>query len=454
MPNLYNVISNNLNINTKKIMSKLSFETGEAFTARIVNLDKITGELTLKLLDGWQFQAKMDKCTGFPNSGLNRFVVEGFDQGKLKIKIVNGKAQGNSKSDNTIVNTLKEQKIDISKEDYKLLEKMIRHSMPLTKDNISFVKSIIDFKTTIQEEPEKKEIFINKFLESKGVEVNSPKGILYRDKLRVFFESIATISDNDILTLMENDLELNHENIKSFNHVFKDSKVIYKELINFSKEINKTVPSKNSEIKTLEPEQQEKVIRVQNSRIDILSNRFKEEVIIKTEEIKIIAKELIAIIKTTESSDVKYEKIMSFLGNNVNDFKVFNTVSNQYYYLDLPVKIENFDYDCKLIIKDERKKEKKIDSNDVKIAASIKTKNMGTVDSYITVKNNNMNIDIKSDKTFINILSSGSEILMKELSELRYNVSIVVNQIDKPFNIVESREFFQDNELRNIDVIV
>lgn len=474
MPGLWN-ISSNLNIDTKKIMSKLSFETGEVFTARIINVDKIKGELTLKLLEGWQFLAKVNNDMDIPVSGLNKFVVEGFEQGQLKIKILNSEEHQSLKKENLVVTTLNKQKVNISNQDYKMLENMIKHSMPLTKENITLVKSILEFKTAIQEEPQKKETFINKFLESKGVDLDSPKGVAYSNKLRNFFTSITSISDNEILTLMENDLELNQENIKSFKHVFKDSKTIYEDLHTLSREINKLIPEKNSNTVTLRPEQkesgrklqvekpntvilepelQEKVIKLQNNRIADLSNKFKEEIRTKTDEIKNVAKQLISNINTSDGSSTKYEDIVNLLGRNINDFKVFNTVSNQYYYFDLPVKIENFDYECKLIIKDERKKERKIDSNDVKIATSIKTKNMGTVDSYITVKNNNMNIDIKSDKSYINILSFGSDLLMKELSELRYNITIEVKQIEKPLNLVDSRDFFQDNELGNINVTV
>ena len=45
----------------KKAFSKISFETGEKFNAKIVSADQQKGEVDLKLLDGWQFSAKLDK---------------------------------------------------------------------------------------------------------------------------------------------------------------------------------------------------------------------------------------------------------------------------------------------------------------------------------------------------------------------------------------------------------
>ena len=69
----------------------------------------------------------------------------------------------------------------------------------------------------------------------------------------------------------------------------------------------------------------------------------------------------------------------------LNDVKLFNSISQQYYYLDLPINVKDNEYQFKLIIKDDRKKGKKIDSTNVKIATSIKTINMGTVDAYIKI---------------------------------------------------------------------
>lgn len=503
-------INSTYNVNTKKIMNNLSFEMGQVFKARIIDVDEFTNEVMLKLLDGWQFQAKIQNEAKTLPEGLLKFKVEGFEDGKLKIKILNTEEKDTNLKDNNIIKKLEEQNINISKDDYKILDKMIKHSMPLTRDNISMVKSIIDFKNKIENEPQEIETFINKFLVSKEVDPNTEKGTLYRDKLRVFFESLSSVSENDILTLLENDMELNHENVKSFNKVFKDSQVIYKDLTSFSDKLSKvssnidpkaadlkvavskaadpkifeakavepnikeikailskvntpeaSVPKLDSKIVTAnitEVIDKESILKsksdIKNSRVEDISNIFKEEIKAKTDEIKNIVHEIITNIKTSEENSEQHINISNFLQNSGNDFKVFNTISNQYYYFDLPLKIENYDYGCKLIIKDERKKGKKIDSNDVKIAASVSTENLGIVDAYLTVKNYNMNIDIKSEKEFINVLSSAKEILLKDLSNLGYNVSIRVDKLDKPLNISDSREFFGDNELGNINIRV
>lgn len=163
-------INSTYNVNTKKIMNNLSFEMGQVFKARIIDVDELTNEVILKLLDGWQFQAKIQNEAKTLPEGLLKFKVEGFEDGKLKIKILNTEEKDTNLKDNNIIKKLEEQNINISKDDYKILDKMIKHSMPLTRDNISMVKSIIDFKNKIENEPQEIETFINKFLVSKEVD--------------------------------------------------------------------------------------------------------------------------------------------------------------------------------------------------------------------------------------------------------------------------------------------
>ena len=119
---------------------------------------------------------------------------------------------------------------------------------------------------------------------------------------------------------------------------------------------------------------------------------------------------------------------MNVFDQKLNDIKMFNSISEQYYYLDLPINVKENEYQFKLIIKDDRKKGKKIDSKNVKIATSVKTINMGTVDAYIKINNNNMNIDINCDKFWVKVLDLGKEKLIKDLSSLNYRVNIEVNK--------------------------
>lgn len=84
MPGIWN-INNGYNINTKKISSKLTFEVGERFTGRVVA--KGDGkDITVKLSDGWQFIAELEGNINLDDLKLVKFQVNGFENGKLKLK--------------------------------------------------------------------------------------------------------------------------------------------------------------------------------------------------------------------------------------------------------------------------------------------------------------------------------------------------------------------------------
>src|SRR3712207_7039771 len=54
-----------------------------------------------------------------------------------------------------------------------------------------------------------------------------------------------------------------------------------------------------------------------------------------------------------------YTTLFRSIRQDMNDFKVFNTLSDQYYYMDIPINVNKDEYECKLVIKDERKKDRK-----------------------------------------------------------------------------------------------
>ena len=563
MAGIWNINSIN-NIEARKILSKLSFTVGENFLARVVNLDKLTGEVLLKLLDGWQFSAKLQKPLDNLQEGLLRFEVEGFEDGKLQIKVLNDNNKQQKLEKDTIDSQLKEKGINVSKDDYVLLDKMIKHDIPLTKENISNMKTLVDFKNKITLNPDEEDAFIAKYMESKNISADSTEGNKVRETLKGFFSELKNISEDDIVTLFENNIDLTEDNIKSFNNVFKGSTAIYKDIkdkilsaINegsfkgVGKEVNVEDVSKNSVIsKDQELADSESIINgkqnevfgntdknknslvykpldmindpkelneldglnketsikdldsnsdaskdkafkdnkdiissnkenVKNSTldkdlnvissdeknevildktikkahsIDDIAKNIKEQISVKTEEMKNIIKTVLE--QKNETKPEAYNNLIQTLDKSINDFKVYNSVSNQYYYLDLPINLNNHEYECKLMIKDERRKGKKIDSTDVKIAASVNTIHMGIVDAYIKVNNHNMDIDIKCDGYWMKLLDTGKEKILDDISNIGYNVYIKVGEREKEMNITNCREFFGDNNLGVINVKV
>lgn len=578
------------NINPKRISSKLSFEVGQVFSAKIVSTGELSKELILRLLDGWQFPAKLQKPLEFVPDGLVKFQVEGFAEGKLQIKLLNPGKDQDELDKNTIEDLLLKSKIDVDKEDYDILKNMVKHNMPLTKENISKVKTIFDFKEKLLNDTDEADNFILKFINSKNIKTDSAEGIEVKDTLNRFFNALKNISEDEILTMLENNIDLTEENIKSFIKVNNESSTIYKELYGISKQMNinvnheedisnlllkiKEAPNSKEEINklfeelklkdessslnskesslfdglkkllqenmsnkeinklinlkgkdnsnfdiinpktietadngnkdsnsiisdknngTLESEFEKidksiKALGENNSKLDkdneinleknsenknveekvtafkstskdkisLVKNQLedivKEEFSNKTDTMKNIIKDVLDKIDKTKPEIM--DKVIQGLKDSINDFKVFNSISNQYYYLDIPINVNREEYNCKLLIKDDRKAGKKIDSKNVSMVVSVKTGNIGVVDAYMKVKEQNMNLTIKCDENWIKLLSTGKNRIMKELKELGYNTFFNIEKRDLGVNLITCRDFFDDSSLSSINVKV
>lgn len=649
------------NSHDKKAFSKISFEVGEKFNARIVSIDQHKGEVNLKLVDGWQFSAKLDKPLSQDADGsLVRFEVEGFEEDKLIIKLLYEDKEGKTSESNILEDLNKGKFSGSDKLDVMLFEKMVKHDMPLTKDNITDIKNLVDFKEKIFLSVAKEDIFIAKYIDSRGVDINSAKGKEITIILKDFFQALKNLSVDEILLFKENNIELTKGNLDSFLKLFKGESAIYnnlkdinkyllnkditnsmvasevdndfdgfteyslksfqakgknqmeifvnKELSNTSKAIS-TDKGLNNNVQSMDKVQgldnsinstnlkevvtlmnQELVDlginhRILNSTIDrisqgeslsqsgglkqtenfktgnininsdtikalvsmvlkeqqislspdshmkLISNLeeklnttqfqpdsvdfknieeavvgskssinnkvngygnnnslneiinmikrelnvtepekgiinniqekiekitteliIKDQIKLKTEEIKNIVKDLIE--NKLNLKPESYDKVMNGFSQRMNDIKMFNSLSEQYYYLDLPINVKEDEYQLKLIIKDDRKKGKKIDSKNVKIATRVQTVNMGTVEAFIKINNNNMSININCDKYWVKVLDLGKEKLIKDLSTLNYRVSVSVSKKDNEFTLASCREFFDDRSFNAINIKV
>lgn len=516
MNNILNVTTAR-NVNSKKIHKKLTFELGEEVLARIVELDKASGEAFLKLLDGWQFKAKLKMPISMSNK-LLKFAVEGFENGDILLKMIASESE--TQNEESYENTLKEQGIKVSKEDYDILDKMIKHRIPLTNDNISKVKTLIDFKEKIILNEKNEDNFILKYMENRGIDTNSNEGKNIKNILKSFFSEFKKLSTDDICTFMENDISITKNNIESFNKIVKGNENLYHDIMELENEFhedtnegasvntnlkendieNKEIikksntldeENKNSNLnkdKNIEFEKKEngnvknesstkglkekeivstteledkvnisnekdkiKYLKMNNKNEDTVI-KVKDEIGIKTNEMKNAIRQTLDKLKSSDSKVV--DKFVQVLQNKLNDFKIYNSLSNQYYYLDIPLDIEDRKYPCKLIVKDERSKGKKIDSSNVKLLASVKTINMGTVDAYIKVFNKNINVDVKCEKKWIDILSLFKGKIIKRLNDIGYNSELNVKEKSGDTNIVECRDFFEDNDFTRINTKV
>lgn len=236
MPGVFNV-GNNYNINNKRISSKLTFDTGEKFSGKIIKKEG-SNEATIRLIDGWEFSAEIDGDMDSLDKGLQRFQVEGFEGGKLKLKLIEKNVNGEETSQSELKEILS--KLGLKKEDIKLVKSMINFEIPLTKENIKEIKGLIQFLDKIQGDPKEIEEFANKYLMSKGISQNSEEGRKINNILKEFLREFKTLSKEDILLFFENDIEFTKENIKGYKDIFKGKENISKLLEDISNSISKS----------------------------------------------------------------------------------------------------------------------------------------------------------------------------------------------------------------------
>lgn len=636
MPGIWNV-NNGYNSNTRKISSKLTFETGEKFTGRIV--DKGEGkDVVIKLADGWQFIAEVEGKVNLDDIKLVKFQVEGFDNGKLKLKIV----QGNSSKENLEDGDENYQEIiekeGLSKEDVELLKKMVKHNFSLTKENINEIKSILQFSKKINSEPEELNRFIEKYIVSKGIEVDSEQGIAMKEVLTKFVSEFKNMSTDDILTFLENNIDFTKENIESFNKLFKGDSSIEKILIsikdklsdefnikadgkeidinlNEQKNLEETIQpnsfdkaafekayagnsannkinvvdilktlagdestvSNSMESKVTVPENDsildktilnklnqenvsseireivrdtnaneniqktqgaillestnkarvedilskslEKDIRLTDAEykrvVEIVQNREENNInstnedlnksdnvqqfqnnndnfatekqpitfnntesdkfsinnsIVKEfsdtrESIKDITAEMKSkiddvrdivksLISNTSADNSVSHKVIDIIKDNINDIKVFNTISNEYYCLNFDIPAQLREYPCKLLIKDNRKEGKKIDKTNTKMVLTINTSNLGEIDGYLTMRDKKIDVNLKCDDRYTIVLDNHKKELIDGLATLGLYVTVKVSAKENNADIVTVREFFNDLTISSIDTKV
>lgn len=547
MAAVWNVNSIN-NPDLKKFSGKISFDIGQIFLARIIKMSDNNEEVLLRLLDGWQFPAELLNKNNISTDKLTKFQVDGFKDGKLQIKIVNENQDGTKSNDSSIESVLMDQNIELGKEQYDILENMVKHNMPLTKENISKVKTYLDMAGKIASTPDEQDNFIEKYLNSKNIDINSEQGRKIESTLKSFFNELKNLTAEDIMTMLENGMEINQENISSYKRIFNEPEGLYKQIknlefqmdINLDKNItdnlksnvtkniienakdnfqntkkvqlsdnnekevmyeninnnedkiqvrsnvnksdiklnedsvkkpddtnittkyNNTDETKNavkenktgvSDTKNIEKNNSELFGNIKGKDIEKGSAmEVKSQLSSKTEELKNIIKSVLQM--NSEKSPEISDKITQIIKQNISDFKTFNTVSNQYYYMDLPVKVDNSNYECKLIIKDDRKRGKKLDTKDVKIAASVNTINMGVVNAYIKIKNGSMNVNINCSEAWVKTIDNSKNNLLNSLSDLGYNVNIKVEKKQQDLALSNCASFFEDGSFTGLNIRV
>lgn len=602
------------------------FNQVDTLKGRVIKEDSQSNKVTIKLTNGMEIEAELQGEVDL-KGGLLNFEVAELKDNMLFLKLTANNTEvineeiAKESIDEIMNFILKE---GLKKEDYNMLKAMVKYNIPLTRENITTVKSIMEFSDKMNNNPVEIKNFINSYLNSRDIAANSKEGVYVSQKLYEFFEAFSKTNLQEVLLFLENDIEFTKENLESFNKLFNNENAMEKVInevneklgnaiaiedntlnreilektlkqeyskdvidyknnsnndINDMKEVkdiknindikdikditdnninNSSILSKSSTGKTIqatlikesskdniindgaksdffmEDDVKEiiKVLKNENKsmvnenkselninkevlRESILKHTGKEvrlndaeakllEVIINKDEIKDKeinfiknlfnsvesrqkgeekelksndirenifsiskdlskniteksegAKEVIRnIISNLKESDENSSQILNIMKNSINDLKLFNKINDQYYCLDVPINFKENEYPCKLIIKDDRKEGKSIDSSNFKVAISVKTVKLGTVDALLNVKNRNIDLQLKCDKSVMNLFVISKEKLKEIVESSGFSTKIEIVERTEELQLSSCREFFNDNNIAAVDITV
>ena len=575
-------------IRTEKIgfRGSYDFKQGDTLKGIVVKQDDESNEVTIKLTNGMEIEAEIQGDVDL-KGGILKFEVTEFKDNTLFLKLSDNKTeviQGEAikKSTDEIMNFIIKE--GLKKEDYNMLKAMVNYNIPLTRENITTVKSVMEFSGKMNNNPVEIKSFINAYLNSRDIVVNSREGLQIAQKLYEFFKAFSQADLQEVLLFLENNIEFTKENLDSFNKLFNSENTMEKVIDAVNEEIGKAIAIEDELLSENTVEQSLKQITLKNGDEytgkgqgtevgktimatlvkessksqsindnivrDIIKNHsitdddakeiiklmrndsnyvmsketLKEnilkhtgrEVVLNDVEAKsleaIINKEVIkdkdinfikslfnnieskqiSVAKELESNEIRENifnisknlaknvteksegakevirniisnlkegngnsaQILNIMKSSINDLKLFNKINDQYYCLDVPVNFKENEYPCKLIIKDDRKDGKVIDSTNFKVAVSVKTKKLGTVDAFLNVRNRNIDIQLKCDKSVMNLFVISKDKLKDIVESSGFSTKIEVIERTEKLQLLSCREFFNDNNIAVVDITV
>ena len=600
-------------IRTQKIGFKgnYDFKQGDTLKGIVVKHDAESNEVTIKLTNGMEIEAEIQGDVEL-KGGILKFEVTEFKDNTLFLKLSDNKAdviqgEASKKITDEIMNFIIKE--GLKKEDYNMLKAMVKYNIPLTRENITTVKSVLEFSGKMNNNPQEIKSFINTYLNSRDIVVNSREGLQIAQKLYEFFKAFSKADLQEVLLFLENNIEFTKENLDSFNKLFNSENTMEKVIDAVNEEIGKAIAiedellsentveqslkqitlkngdeytgkGKGTEVgktimatlvkesskshsindnivkdiiknhsitdddakeiiklmkndsnyvmskETLKDDDAKEIIKLMRndsnyvmSKKTLKENILKHtgrEVVLNDVEAKsleaIINKEVIkdkdinfikslfnnieskqiSVAKELESNDIRENifnisknlaknvteksegakevirniisslkesngnstQILNIMKSSINDLKLFNKINDQYYCLDIPVNFKENEYPCKLIIKDDRKNGKVIDSTNFKVAVSVKTVKLGTVDALLDVKNRNIDIQLKCDKSVMNLFVISKNKLKDIVESSGFSAKIEVIEKTEELKLLSCREFFNDNNIAVVDITV
>ena len=573
---------------TEKITFKGSSELklGDTLKGVVIKQDSEGNNVTIKLTNGMEIDAELQGEVDLKGGILNFEVIDLKDN-TLFLKLASNnkeviKEQGGNEGIDEIMNFILKE--GLKKEDYNMLKAMVKYNIPLTRENITTVKSVLEFSGKMNNNPEEIKSFINTYLNSRDIVVNSREGLQIAQKIYEFFKAFSQADLQEVLLFLENNIEFTKENLDSFNKLFNSENTMEKVIDAVNEEIGKAIAIEDELLSENTVEQSLKQITLKNGDEytgkgqgtevgktimatlvkessksqsindnivrDIIKNHsitdddakeiiklmrndsnyvmsketLKENILkhtgrevvlndVKAKSLEaIINKEVIkdkdinfikslfnnieskqiSVAKELESNEIRENifnisknlaknvteksegakevirniisnlkegngnsaQILNIMKSSINDLKLFNKINDQYYCLDVPVNFKENEYPCKLIIKDDRKDGKVIDSTNFKVAVSVKTKKLGTVDAFLNVRNRNIDIQLKCNKNVMNLFVISKNKLKDIVESSGFSTKIEVIERTEELQLLSCREFFNDNNIAVVDITV
>ena len=421
-------------IRTEKIgfRGSYDFKQGDTLKGIVVKQDDESNEVTIKLTNGMEIEAEIQGDVDL-KGGILKFEVTEFKDNTLFLKLSDNKTeviQGEAikKSTDEIMNFIIKE--GLKKEDYNMLKAMVKYNIPLTRENITTVKSVMEFSGKMNNNPVEIKSFINAYLNSRDIVVNSREGLQIAQKLYEFFKAFSQADLQEVLLFLENNIEFTKGNLDSFNKLFNSENTMEKVIDAVNEEIGKAIAIEDELLSENTVEQSLKQITLKNG--DEYTGKGQGTEVGKT----IMA----TLVKESSKSQ------------SINDNIVRDIIKN--YCLDVPVNFKENEYPCKLIIKDDRKDGKVIDSTNFKVAVSVKTKKLGTVDAFLNVRNRNIDIQLKCNKNVMNLFVISKNKLKDIVESSGFSTKIEVIERTEELQLLSCREFFNDNNIAVVDITV
>ena len=145
-------------IRTQKIGFKgnYDFKQGDTLKGIVVKHDAESNEVTIKLTNGMEIEAEIQGDVEL-KGGILKFEVTEFKDNTLFLKLSDNKAdviqgEASKKITDEIMNFIIKE--GLKKEDYNMLKAMVKYNIPLTRENITTVKSVLEFSGKMNNNPE------------------------------------------------------------------------------------------------------------------------------------------------------------------------------------------------------------------------------------------------------------------------------------------------------------